>query len=1064
MKRLVKKSLACLLTLTLVISMVPAMSFAANGSDIKNHWAEKEINNLAERGVIQGYPDGKFMPDKTTTRAEFMTMVNKAFQFTEPAEINFSDVKAGAWYEDAVKAAKKAGYISGYPDGTMQPDKNITRQEVASIMLILNNLVANATAADVFKDSASIPSWSKGAVGAVLEAKIMAGYPDNTFRALQNITRAEVAVILYKNMDSNTEADDNVVPPVNGNTSGGGSTGGQTQDKSADMVLKNGVIYSVNGVAKGTKATISQAVALKDGKITYVGTDKGVAAYIGADTLVTDLEGKMVLPGFVDAHAHGKAMAANIFDLSLYSMNPAEPMLDEIISAVEDWIGYRKGMAQDPNWEPEYILGNGWDTLKADALVAAGTALNAALEAIAPGIPVVLYDASHHQAWANNVAISEAGISADTPNPPGGVIGRNPDNTPNGLFQEDSGIGLVLSAIPYNTVEENKAGILAYQAMVNSFGITLNQDPQLTENTIEAYKQLAEAGDMTIRTRAGYLLTPIVNEAGDAFVVLNDSAEALAAEAQLDQMAIDSAVKHTVGDLFQMNFVKIYGDGGGPTTFMKGVDYPEGGSPNVWPQDQLNYVSEKLVENGVQIHCHSMGDAALSGFLDAFELAQKGATDVSKFRNSITHLQYVDDGNNDFDGSIDDAARMARLGVIGIPQPFWMIKDPYFTMYWPWCGKERTEACYPMKTLVDAGVIMAGGSDWPVTQPNSPLTSIQTGITRTLPYDDPAIAFTPDMARNPMYRTPLGPVGNVEKDMVDLKTMIQSVTINGAYAMFLEDVTGSIQVGKSADMVVLDKDLRTVNPADIGKTNVMMTIFKGDVVYQATEPTVKEHDFVSFVPVYPGNPAPYFLVAGPPMTAGDFKATLNPAVDGTIEIHDGSDNLVGDESALDPGMKVVSEVGGIITEYPIVIPPPPAFNSFEQIEIENSSIAVPNAPPEAAPVISGCAVIKLANPLPGLTSEDVYLLRTEENISPMTIEVVDVSDQYTDEEDNPYDADSGNVYLIKALDPEIITIPFVGPVLSYQKPLDGEYSIWVYSPIAGPLSIFVNSGEVMVDF
>ncbi|MDR9786763.1 MAG: S-layer homology domain-containing protein [Peptococcaceae bacterium MAG4] len=183
------------IALCLVLSMA-VTAFAAPLTDIENHWAKEQIKTWEEKGLVKGYEDGTFRPDNNVSRAEFMALVNRAFNYQEKAEIDYKDVKEDAWYADVIKIAKAAGYISGYEDGTMRPNNPISRQEAAIIIMKILGLEENAAGADKFQDASSIPAWSKGAVGAVASAGIMGGYPDGTFRAASFITRAEAVVTL----------------------------------------------------------------------------------------------------------------------------------------------------------------------------------------------------------------------------------------------------------------------------------------------------------------------------------------------------------------------------------------------------------------------------------------------------------------------------------------------------------------------------------------------------------------------------------------------------------------------------------------------------------------------------------------------------------------------------------------------------------------------------------------------------------------------------------------------------------------------------------------------------
>ena len=177
-----------------MFSLTPANAFAVAASDISGHWAQVEIQSWMDQGLIKGYPDGTFKPDQHVTRAEFMTLANRAFGYTTVVPITYTDVQADAWYTNAIAIAKAAGYVSGYPDNTMKPQNPITREEVATIVARIKNLTSAANAADKYTDASKIGSWSKGQVGAVTSAKIMQGYPVGSFMPQGLMTRAEVVV------------------------------------------------------------------------------------------------------------------------------------------------------------------------------------------------------------------------------------------------------------------------------------------------------------------------------------------------------------------------------------------------------------------------------------------------------------------------------------------------------------------------------------------------------------------------------------------------------------------------------------------------------------------------------------------------------------------------------------------------------------------------------------------------------------------------------------------------------------------------------------------------------
>ncbi len=1232
----IKRAVSFLCVLALILSMFPAQSFAenrsnaagslpaagANRSDVAGHWAEAQIGYLLEKGAVNGYQDGSFKPDQPITRAEFMAIVNRAFQFTEKAEISYTDVKAGAWYAEIVGQAKQAGYLGGYFDGTVRPNNKITRQEAASILARIKQLKENPDSIQTLKDRDAVPGWSRGIIGAVLDAGLMSGYPDGTFRAGSNITRAEAAAVLSralgaekyatagvygpasgtkvvpgdvsvaadgitlqnmridgdlfleagigegtvtlknitvkgttsikgggensiividstlgtvtvskengkirivvsgnttvakvvagsgvrleegsltgnaagfrevvidgsendtvillgsfdqvsvegKNVTVNvpgatvirtmilnraaavtgsgtielarlnangvtfekapkkTETGANVtMPAVSGGKSGGSSSGnnsGNNGHQPADLVLKNGQVYSVNSTVHTARAVESQAVAVKDGAIVYVGSDAGAAAYIGSNTQVIDLEEKMVLPGFADTHTHAQAMVSNLFALNLYTVTTKEQCLD----AVADWIAKNPGIG--------YITGNGW------SLPNFGNELPTKedLDSVCDDIPVALYDSTHHVLWANSLAISNAEITADTKNPPGGIIDRvggGSSGEPSGTFHEDSAMDLVMASFPDFEVWQYKEAIKAYQAMVNSFGVTLTYDPLLPAggNAVEAYKQLAEDEALTMYVRGAYGSGPVLQ--GDQYEEIDTAKE------KIDEYVgfiSERRDEDQVGDLFRMIGVKLFEDGAGGS-FYTAEPFQDGTSSGaVWPDDQFQYICKELDQRGFQIHVHAMGDAAVSHTLDGLEAAadESGRTDS---RHIITHLMMV---------KSDDVERLADLNVVGAPQPYWMCRDNYYSrMYWPLLGEDRTNAFYPNKSLVEAGIVMTSASDYPVTSPNAPLVGMQSGVTRVLPYDNADLAmFIPDAARNPEYRYPLGPVGNPEEECVDLKTMIQATTINGAYATFLEDLTGSVEVGKSGDLVVLDKNIFDVSAGDIGKANVMMTLFRGQVVYQSGL-TVSDQDVIPYksepTPAN-GFAAPYRLQVAYGTSTRQLSESLNPPMGGSFEIRytpEKALELSSTGPAIDEDVDVTEDM--VVVAMPERGPAAAYQIAMLPEKLQNTIAGISDI------TDTGCT-ITFDEVLPGLTKADFYLLRDSNKVSATTIAVTS--------------SDGGKTYVVEARD-----IDEDGRLMAC---LTGAHSLYVYAPDwplyipvprPFPETVFTNQGMEVV--
>ena len=188
--------LVSLLSMAIILGALPLLSMAAMPTDIADHWAKSQITDWVSKGLVNGYPDGTFKPDKNISRAEFMALVNGSFGYNLKAANNYPDIPAGAWYADTVAVAKAAGYIAGYSDGLVKPNNDISRQEVAAVIAKIKKLASNTTAGNQFSDARQISNWSLGAVGAASDAKIMGGYPDGAFKAARFITRAEAIASL----------------------------------------------------------------------------------------------------------------------------------------------------------------------------------------------------------------------------------------------------------------------------------------------------------------------------------------------------------------------------------------------------------------------------------------------------------------------------------------------------------------------------------------------------------------------------------------------------------------------------------------------------------------------------------------------------------------------------------------------------------------------------------------------------------------------------------------------------------------------------------------------------
>ncbi len=537
----------------------------------------------------------------------------------------------------------------------------------------------------------------------------------------------------------------------------------------ANLVLKNASVYTVD-----KERSWAQAIAIADDKIVFVGTDTDVEPYIDSDTVVMDLNGKMVLPGFVDAHAHPSHAMDYVGNISLYSLDS----LDAYKATITDFV--------EKHSERGFYRGSGW----ADTLFPNLGPSKKILDALIPDRPVALVSYDGHSMWVNSVTLERAGVTKDTPDPEGGRIERDPDTgEPSGVLRETA-FKLIEEVIPDYSLEERKNGLLAYQDMATRAGITLSHDAMLDAGCIAAFNALAEEDKLNMRFRGSITLDP------DEEI-----------EPQIETVLAERS-KNT-HPYFQTNAAKIFVDGvleGGTAYLLEPYAHkPEFRGEPIWDTEILKYTSIALDKEKLQIHVHVIGDAAVHITLDALEQAQviNGKRDS---RHLVTHLQLVEP---------EDILRFKQLDVVGVPQPFWFKIDEY---YWelalPYLGKERADVQYPMQSFIDAGVVMASASDFPVTIPFDPFIAIQIGMTRSGLDEESNEVLWPE-------------------ERVGLEDMIQSFTYNGAYANFLENETGSIEVGNQADIIVLDQNLFEIPVSDIAQTKILLTLVDGKEVYRA---------------------------------------------------------------------------------------------------------------------------------------------------------------------------------------------------------------------------------------
>lgn len=541
--------------------------------------------------------------------------------------------------------------------------------------------------------------------------------------------------------------------------------------ETADRVFLNGAVYTVDA-----DRSWAEAVAVNDGRIVYVGDNNGAGRYIDDATEVTDLRQQMMLPGFHDSHIHimiGVMADEECSVLRLETVKDVAARLKECTSL--------EGLGDD-GW----ILGGGWgEWLWPEANPQKGL-----LDVLFPNRPVYLESSFGHAAWVNSKAMEVVGLDKDTPSPAAGVIEHDPETgEPSGTLR-DAAMLLVKSKLPAMTLKQRTDRVRAGMALAHSVGITSVIEPGLDATLIRPIVNLADAGELDMRVRAS--LSPINWQPG----VFDDGVyEFLEGREQWRRENLD------------VDSVKIYMDGvieyGTSPLLEPYADEHYGSGEFFYTQDDVDRYMTRFDEMGLQVHVHAIGDAAIRRALNGFE-AMRQANGMSDNRHQIVHLQLIHE---------DDRPRFGELGVAAVFQSLWAYPDPAaMELDVPMLGRERTWQMYPVRSVQEAGGRIVGGSDYFVTDLN-PLQAIEVAITRQDPYTND------------------GPVLN-EEESVDLATMIDAYTINGAYQMGLEAEQGSIEVGKRADLVVLDRNLFELPSSEINEAKVMMTVFDGRTVYE----------------------------------------------------------------------------------------------------------------------------------------------------------------------------------------------------------------------------------------
>ena len=552
----------------------------------------------------------------------------------------------------------------------------------------------------------------------------------------------------------------------------------QSPQSAADSVLLHGRIYTLD-----TNHPWAEALAIRDGKILAVGSDREIGRLRGTSTQVIDAKGRLVLPGFTDCHTHfmeGSLLLQQIFLNGVKS-------IPEIQSRVK---AYAEAHPNEP-----WLLGRGWNY---PVFAPTGMPDKKYLDEIVRDRPVYLDGFDGHTWWANSKALEIAHISKDTPDPPGGSLVRDPKTgEPTGAIKEDAADAIIRRAIPEPSHEQKIKTLMAGIELANQFGITrvhgLTEIDALRDDlhNVDLIQELQREGKLTLRFYLGYRVDPPEVSAQQ----LREIVELL--DRYHDDWIAAGAVKFFMDGVIETHTAAMLA----PYS-----DDPSLSGQLFWDVEKYQKGVAELDRRGIQVFTHAIGDRAIRTALDAYENAAQvnGTKDV---RHRIEHIEDV---------SADDIPRFGKLGVIASMQPLHAYPDDDTLKAWaPNVGPERAQRAWAWHSIQAAGGVLAFGSDWPVVT-LSPWEGLQNAVTRQTTEGEPKGGWIPS-------------------ERISLADAIKGYTLNAAFAGHREKTEGSLEAGKVADLIVLSQNIFKVAPLEIGKTKVLLTIVGGRVVYSSND-------------------------------------------------------------------------------------------------------------------------------------------------------------------------------------------------------------------------------------
>ena len=577
--------------------------------------------------------------------------------------------------------------------------------------------------------------------------------------------------------------------------------GCQTQGSAAaDMVMRNGQVYTVDG-----QDSVHQALAVAGGKIIYVGSDAGVNSYIGQQTQVIDLAGRMLMPGFVDAHMHpgdgGRALT--LCDLNYRPMT--RPMFQAAIQACLD--------ASADKGPDVWLEVGSWDRMAMVGLD--GDPDKSTLDALDTRRPIQVRSSDFHTLLTNSRGLALAGVDRHTANPADGKFIRDSAGNPIGVC-EDGAANMVASVVPPVTDAEKLKQIRAALDAMRQQGITSFMDAYSGPENGKAFTTLQHSGELTARALLAIRLDPDAAAADPVKTIAGVKALAAVYDQGETQAAPGVSLRHV--KLFMDGIINAPADTGAlltPYMHNVGTETAPKWIPGknlgdlYFPEPVLKPLLLQAVRAGLDPHLHATGERAVREALNSIEYVRQQLPDKG-FRPAIAHAETVDPADYPRFKALDVTATMSFQWAQQAPSVLDSTGDHL--------GPERLARMEPFGSIHNAGGRIAYGSDWPV-DPLDPFLALKVGVTRS---------------GDPLNPHSFGPeyVGKLNADpALSRSEVIRAVTFNAAQQLNLDKVLGSLEVGKFADLIVLDKNFMQVPEQELARNQVLMTVVGGQVVW-----------------------------------------------------------------------------------------------------------------------------------------------------------------------------------------------------------------------------------------